>query len=432
VKILRWLAKNFGTLLTAFILAVIVWVSAVVASDPNEERTLNRPVPIELIGQASNLQIMGEVTQNATVILNAPASVWTQLNSDPSLITARVDLSNLGAGTHTVPVQIQITPHLVRLISQVPEQLTITLDSIASESLPVNLIVTGNPLIGYQAQTPQVNPTQVTISGPESLIASVKQVRVTMDITNINQTLIRDEVPVLLDAKGQVVTGLTVSPETVTVTQPITLLGGYRYLIVRAVTQGQVSSGYQVTNIFVSPVGVVVFSSDPELVNSLPGYVETQPLDITGKESDFDTLVDLNLPPGISVVGDTKVLVQISIEVIKSSLSISLPVELIGVSPGLEAISDPMVVDVILSGPVPTLNALGPTDVRVTVDLTGYEVGSHQLVPQVNILPDQVELVSLLPGTVQVTVTYAPTPTPVGTPNETGTPTQSPVLTPTP
>ena len=123
---------------------------------------------------------------------------------------------------------------------------------------------------------------------------------------------------------------------------------------------------------------------------------------------------------------------QISIEVIKSSLSISLPVELIGVSPGLEAISDPMVVDVILSGPVPTLNALGPTDVRVTVDLTGYEVGSHQLVPQVNILPDQVELVSLLPGTVQVTVTYAPTPTPVGTPNETGTPTQSPVLTPTP
>ena len=39
MKILRWLAKNFGTLLTAFILAVIVWVSAVIASDPNEEHT---------------------------------------------------------------------------------------------------------------------------------------------------------------------------------------------------------------------------------------------------------------------------------------------------------------------------------------------------------------------------------------------------------
>jgi YbbR domain-containing protein len=432
VKILRWLAKNLGTLLTAFILAVIVWVSAVVASDPNEERTLSRPVPIEIIGQASNLQIMGAVTRNVTVVLNAPASVWTQLNNDPSLVTARVDLSNQGAGTHSIPVQIQITPHLVRLISQVPEQLTITLDSIASKSLPINLIVTGNPLIGYQAQTPQVNPTQVTISGPESLIATVKQVRVTLDITNINQTLIRDEVPVLLDSKGQVVTGLTVSPETVTVTQPITLLGGYRYLIVRAVTQGQVASGYQVTNIFVSPVGVVVFSADPELVNSLPGYVETQPIDLTGKDSNLDTLVDLNLPPGISVVGDAKVLVQISVEVIKSSLSISLPVELIGVAPGLEATSDPAVVDIILSGPVPVLNTLGPTDVRVAVDLTGYGVGSQELVPQVSILPEQVQLVSLVPGTIQVTITLAPTPTPIGTPNGTGTPTQSPVLTPTP
>jgi YbbR domain-containing protein len=432
VKVLRWFAKNIGTLLTAFILAGIVWVSAVVASDPNQERTLSRPVSIEIIGQASNLQIMGEVTHSVTVVLNAPASVWTQLNSDPSLVTAKVDLSNLGAGTHAVPIQVQISANLVRLVSQVPEQLSITLDSIASQEFQINLIVTGNPLIGYQAQTPQISPTQVTVTGPESLIAKVKQVRVTLDITNINQTLIRDELPVLLDGEGNVVTGLTVSPETVTVTQPISLLGGYRYLIVSAITQGQVASGYQVTNVFVSPVGVVVFSSNPELVNSLPGYVETQPIDLSGKDSNFDTLVDLNLPPSISVVGDAKVLVQISIEVIKSSLSISLPVEIIGLAPGLEAVSNPAVVDVILSGPVPILNALAPTDVRVTVDLTGYGVGSYQLTPQVNILPDQLQLVSLLPGTLSVTVTNTPTPTPLGTPNGTVTPTLAPGLTPTP
>ncbi len=432
MKILRWLGKNIGTLITAFILAVIVWVSAVVASDPNEERTLNRPIPIEIIGQASNLQIMGEVPHTVTVVLNAPASVWTQLNSVPSLVTAKVDLSNLGAGTHSVPVQVQITAHLVRLVSQVPEQLTITLDSIASKEFPVNLIVTGNPLIGYQAQTPEISPTQVTIAGPESLIAKVKQVRATLDITNINQTLIRAEVPVLLDGEGNIVSGLTMSPETVTVTQPITLLGGYRYLIVRAITQGQVASGYQVSNVFVSPVGVVVFSANPELVNSLPGYVETQPIDLTGKDSNFDVLVDLNLPPGISVVGDTKVLVQISIEVIKSSLSISLPVEMIGLAPGLQAVSIPAVVDVILSGPVPILNVLGPADVRVTVDLSGYGVGTYQLTPKVNVLPDQLQLASLLPGTTTVIITSAPTPTPLGTPNGTVTPTLAPGLTPTP
>lgn len=429
MKFLRWLAKNFGTLLTAFILAVIVWVSAVVASDPNEEHVLARLVPIETIGQDPNLQIMGEVPSTVTLILRAPTTVWTQLNNDPQAVTAKVDLSNLGPGDHTVPVQVQITPHLVRLINQDPEQVTVSLDSIVSQVFPVTLVVSGNPPVGYQAQTPILNPADVQVTGAESLVSQVKQARINLDITNANQTITRDEVPQLLDADGQVVNGLTISPESVSVTQPIVLLGGYRYVIVRAVTVGQVATGYRVTNIFSTPIGIVVFSSNPELVNNLPGYIETQPIDLTGKEDDFEILVDLNLPEGITVVGDSKVLVQVSIAAVESSLAISLPVEIIGLSPGLEANVNPLVVNVILTGPVPVLNALGPTDVRVVVDLTGYEVGTYQFTPQVNILPERVQLSSILPATVEVTIIIAPTPTQTLTPNGTTTPQRTPTPT---
>jgi YbbR domain-containing protein len=423
VKILRWMARNFGTLLTAFILAVIVWVSAVLASDPDEEHLLARPVPIEIIGQDPGLQVMGDVPQTVSVVLRAPTSVWRQLNNDPSTVTARIDLSGLGAGTYTLPVQVQITPHPVRLISQDPENVSIALESIVSQVFPVDLVVTGNPPIGYQAQTPLVNPEQVTVTGAESLVSMVKQAVINLDITNASQTIIRSEEPVLLDAEGQAVSGLTITPGSVLVTQPITLLGGYRYVIVRAVTEGQVATGYRVTNIYVSPIGVVVFSSDPELVNNLPGYVETQPIDLTGKDDDFETLVDLNLPTGITVVGDSKVLVQVSIAMVESSLAISLPVEIIGLSPGLAASVDPPIVNVILTGPVPVLNTLSPTDVRVVVDLTGYEVGTYQFTPQVNILPTGVSLSSILPASVSVTITIAPTPTQTLTPSGTITPT---------
>jgi YbbR domain-containing protein len=347
-------------------------------------------------------------------------------------VTAKIDLSNLGAGVHTVPVQVQITPHLVLPVSQNPEQVTVILDSIVSQSFPVDLVVTGNPPIGYQAQTPIFNPTVVRVTGAESLVSKVKQARIALDITNANQSITRDIPPVLLDAEGRVVNGLTLTPESVTVTQPIVLLGGYRYVIVRAVTVGQVSTGYRVTNIFVTPIGVVVFSSDPELVNNLPGYVETQPVDLTGKEDDFEILVDLNLPAGISVVGDSKVLVQVSIATVESSLAISLPVEVIGLSPGLAASVNPAVVNVILSGPVPVLNTLGPTDVRVVVDLTGFDVGTYQFTPQVNILPDRVTLSSILPSAVEMTITIAPTPTQTVTPNGTTTPRITPTPTKSP
>jgi YbbR domain-containing protein len=432
MKILRWLAKNFGTLLTAFILAIIVWVSAVISSDPNEEHLLARAVPIEIVGQDPGLQLMGDVTQNVRVVLRAPTSVWTQLNNDPTLVTAKADISNLGAGVHTVPVTVQITPHLVRLISQNPEQISVTLDAIVTQTFPVELIITGNPPTGYQAQTPLLDPEEISVTGAESIVSQVKQARITLDITNANQTIIRDMVPVLLDVQGKVVTGLTLSPESVTVTQPITLLGGYRYVIVRAVTEGQVPTGYRVTNIFVSPIGVVVFSSNPELVNNLPGYVETIPIDLTGKEDDFETVVDLNMPAGITVVGDSKVLVQVSIAAVESSLAISLPVEVIGLAPGLVANVNPRVANVILTGPVPDLTTLGETDVRVVVDLTDYDIGAYQITPQVNIIPERIQLSSILPSTISVTISAAPTATPTVTPNGTTTPTLTPTAAGTP
>lgn len=432
MKILRWLAKNIGTLLTAFILAVIVWVSAVIASDPNENLPLERPVQIEIIGQDPNLQIMSDRSHNITLVLRAPASVWTTLNSDSQSVRAWVDLSNLGPGVHQVPVQVQITPHLVRLVSQDPEQLTITLDTIVTQVFPVNLLVKGEPPTGYQAQTPLLDPSEVTVTGPESLVSTVKELRVTLDITNANKTLIKEETPLILDGEGRVINGLTVTPSSITINQPITLLGGYRYVIVRAVSVGQVASGYRLTNIFVSPVGVVVFSTNPQLVNNLPGYVETQPIDLTGKEDDFESLVDLNLPDGISVVGDPKVLVQVSIAAIESSLPISLPVEVIGLAPGLAASATPAIVDVILSGPVPILNTLGPADVRVVVDLSGYDVGTYQFIPIVNILPERVQKVSMLPSTLEITITIAPTPALTGTPSGTVTPVQTPTPTSNP
>jgi YbbR domain-containing protein len=420
VKVFRWLAKNIGALLTALILAVIVWVSAVVASDPNEEQILNRAVPIEIIGQDPSLQIMGSVTRNVTLVLRAPASVWNTLNNDPQSVRAFIDLSNLDQGSHDVPVQVQITPPLVRIISQNPQQLTINLDTIISQSFSVNLIVRGNPPVGYQTQTPQVSPSQVSVTGPESIVSKVNEARVTLDITNANQTITREVTPLLLDSQGQVLSGLTLSPTSVTITQPISLLGGYRYVIVRVVSQGQVGIGYRVTNIFVTPVGVVVFSSDPSLVDNLPGYVETQPVDLTGKTDDFETLMDLNLPSGVTVVGDPKVLVQVSIAAIDSSLAISLPVEVIGLAPGLIATPNPPVVNVILAGPVPLLNALGPADVRVVVDLSGYDTGTYEITPTVTILPDQVQQVSLIPSSIEITITIAPTPT--QTPSVTVTP----------
>ncbi len=428
LSVLRWFGKNLSSLFLSIILAFAVWISAVTASDPNVERDLTQAVEIKLIGKAPELKLMGSSQTTVHLKLKAPQSIWTRIDNNPHLVSAWVDLSDLGAGEYNVPVHVKIDISPVRLVSQDPLELRLTLEPVLSETRPISLLITGKPPLGYQVETPRLSVTEVILSGPASLVTQVTKIEARLDIEGATDTVSQPVTLQPLNANDQMVSGLTLSPASVTLTQPVSLLGGYRNVIVKVVTQGNVASGYRLTNYFASPSSIIVFSADPSLVDALPGYVETTPLDLTNASDDFEALLELNLPSGISAVGDSRVLVQVSIAAIESSLTISLPIEITGLAPGWQAQVAPSTVDVILSGPVPVLNDLRPADIRVKVNLEGFEAGVHQIIPVIDFLPAKVQKISILPATVEVTIIPAPTPTP--TSQITGTPT--PVVTPTP
>jgi YbbR domain-containing protein len=173
-----------------------------------------------------------------------------------------------------------------------------------------------------------------------------------------------------------------------------------------------------------------VFSANPEKVIALPGYVETNPLDLTGLNDDVDIRATLNLPEGVSLAGEESVLVRLSIAALEGSLPISLPVEIVGLSPEFEAIVSPETVELLLIGPLPILNNLNPAGLRVSVNVSGLEPGVYQVEPVVDLLPSQVNVASMLPQQVEVTIRPAPTPT--VTPRATSRPVILPTPTPTP
>jgi YbbR domain-containing protein len=135
-------------------------------------------------------------------------------------------------------------------------------------------------------------------------------------------------------------------------------------------------------------------------------------------------------------VNDQKALVHIGISPIISSLTISLPVEVEGLAPDLEAHFTPTRVDVVLTGPVPILNTLKPSDIRAMIDVTGKDVGVYQVGLSVSSLPADVQTESILPSPVEVTLVKGPTPTrtmiPTPGPSQTPGPSSTPGPSPTP
>lgn len=406
------LGANLRTLLWALALSLAVWVAAVTTADPDEVRAYPAPIKVEVVGQDPNLVVTGKVPDQVQVSLRAPRSVWEQLIANPESVRAVLDLSGLSAGPHSLDPQIQVSIRPVRVMTVSPTNIPLTLEPLVTRTLDVNLSLLGQPATGYQAGEAVLEPKQAVVAGPESLISQVAGLRVSVRLDGIREGIDQSLPIEVLDQNNAPVTGVSILPDSARVTLPVSQLGGYRDMAVKVIVRGQVASGYRLDNISVFPPVITVYSSDPALVNALPGAVETQSLDLQGVNDNLTTRLALSLPEGVSVVGEQTVLIQAGVSPIESSLTLSgEKVEVIGLPAGMTTQISPATVDVILSGPIPLLDTLTRQDVRVTVDVSGLNAGTYQLTPKVEILISNVAVESLLPGTVEVILTPLPTPT---------------------
>jgi YbbR domain-containing protein len=394
----------------AFILAIAVWVSAVVAADPNEQHSL-RPTTLETIGGAPDMVLLAPVTDQVRLTIKAPKSIWTQLNNTPSLARAWIDLTGLKPGEHTLDVKVRIGIRPTQLVQVEPASVRIILEPLVRRDIPVDLAIKGELPIGYKQDTASIQPGRITVSGPQSEVTQAERAHVEINVSGAIETIEKTLPVEILDINGAPVKGLTVSPSEVNVIQPISLLGRFKNVAVKIVTTGQAANGYRLTNISVSPPTFTVFSNNPDLINELPGFVETLPVDINNLTEDAEISVGLNLPVGITTVREPTVLVQVSVAAIEGSLTLTLPVEIVGLAPDLQAGISPETVDVIVAGPLNILDKLTPDSFRVVLDLTGLPSGIYQRTPVVEQAPDQVRVQTILPEIVEVKIEPAPTPT---------------------
>lgn len=407
----RWLAKNLSALILAFVLATVVWVAAVVTSDPNSVQT-TKPIPIEQKNLGTNMLLIGEIPIFTRLTLEAPTSIWNQINSNSTLIKAWVDFSGLEAGEHTVPVNVQIDTSPVKILGIDPAEVNFVLEPLMTREIPIQLEVIGEPPLGYKKEAAVINPTSVLITGPESTVEKVDQAKATLEIAGASQTVTSSVEIKVLSSTGEPLEGLSLNPQYATVTQPISLLRGFRNVAVKVITRGQVANGYRITNITVTPPTVTVSSADPLLINEIPGFIETEAIDLTNLTDDIEVNVVLNLPEGVTMVREPSVFVQVGVAAIESSLTIPLPVEILGIPSGLEAIISPPSVNVTISGPIPVLETLSPSSFRIVIDLTNMEPGVYQISPVLDLAPSQVRIEAILPESVEVVLQTASTPTP--------------------
>jgi YbbR domain-containing protein len=289
------------------------------------------------------------------------------------------------------------------LLSSRPNTATVSIENTVRQTFPVKVSITGTPAIGYRPLPSSVNPPEVVVMGTSQLMSQITSIEALVSVDNVRSSLEQTVPLVALDAEGNAIDDVNISPNAAVVRVPLEQLSNYRDLAVRVKITGQPENGYAVTGVEYAPQVVTVFGPR-EAIQQLPGFIETLDLSIDNARQAVEQRVGLNVPPNVSLVSENQsVAVRVQIEPQQGARTVSRQPTVVGVATPLTYTVSPPSVDIVLAGPLPQLNQLTEGDVRVEVDASNLPAGVHQVAPTVS-TPDGITVQSVLPATVQVDI----------------------------
>lgn len=164
--------RHLGWKLLALAGAVVLWVS--VASEP--ELATVHSVPVEYRGVPDDLEISSDYVETVLLEMRGPASRLRDLSDTRSAVV--LDLSRVhepGERTFTIDESDVALPRGIQLVRAIPAQLRFRFERRIVRQVPVEVRFSP-PHDGYAVASYQVDPPNLTITGPESGVENTPSV----------------------------------------------------------------------------------------------------------------------------------------------------------------------------------------------------------------------------------------------------------------
>ena len=176
-------------------IAIMIWFYISIVMDPAIDVNV-RDLPIQFVGtealQSKGLAVMSESA--TTISLSVKGSRKKMGNNDMKTIVVKADLSGIDeTGVKSVPVDIAVPFENQGISSQSAYSVDVTIEKIAVKTFSVEINTTDTLAEDYIANGISSDPSEITISGPESAMEKIKKASVLLDYNgadvDIDETL---------------------------------------------------------------------------------------------------------------------------------------------------------------------------------------------------------------------------------------------------
>ena len=296
----KLITRNFQLKLIAVVVACGMWVGVVYASDPPAITTYN--VHVQSRGVLhSGLVLLHPIAAVAVRVAGVASNVRNL--EVPRHLSAEADLSHIvKPGEYQVPLKVEKTDPNVWIWSK-PEKVSVFIDRETKRSIPVHFYVSAAPPAGFTVNTAKtvITPANVTVEGPESVLANVQAVASVNLATGRTSLTYSETVKITNSAGLGLGSEVSVTPSVVSVGVVIASTTTQSVLPVRVTFSGsgQPPSGYTLTGIEVIPLTIT--ATGPASVLTALTAVSTQPIDLAHATSSETVNALLVTPTGTSL-----------------------------------------------------------------------------------------------------------------------------------
>jgi len=292
-------------LLISVLASMFLWVNFGKNEQVNQRQM---DVRLEAINEPVNLQAVG-LTDKVKVIANGTNRELDALN--PDQMHAQVDLSKADVGTRIYELKLINADKLPASVDLRSNVIRVTVERKATLTKTVEVETVGKRPEQFRYAGATVQPSEVTLTGPESEIKRVAKVRVLLDLAGIKQGIQKDiEVEVLTDSNRRL-PNVVAEPNQVTVLPGVVAAPTTISVLVSPKWKGQPAFGFAVSSYQIRPNQVQLTGTNSVLAGI--SVLETEPIDLSGLKSTMTKTVRIKLPNGVHVVGSPEVTINIAV-----------------------------------------------------------------------------------------------------------------------
>ena len=303
---MKKLTANWGLKLASLIFAAIVWFLITNINDPvTSVRYTNIPVTLKNTNLITDQGQVYTVLDNSDVISSvtifAPRSIIDSLTQNNIIASADIqDLSSL----NTVSINVSTNKYSDKIENITPSSTVVKLsvERKASKSLALSATTSGTLADGYVIGDVSTEQNMIRISGPESIINSVKYAAVDVDVTGFTSNIGTDADIVLYDANGDPIDGSLVSMNIKTVRVNVVIYET-KYVPLSFVVKGEPVIGYIPTGeVESNPSQIMIAGRGSTLVGINEIKIDDVAVDVTGYTGNLTASIDVSkyLPSGVT------------------------------------------------------------------------------------------------------------------------------------